>query len=115
MLPGSSARPLAKCSVARCFFANIDRLRYLDALREICMKPECAVHAYVLMTNHGHLLATPSRGGQVGRIMQALGRRYVRFVNDRYRRTGTLCEGRYKSCLVDSETYLLAGAIDTSN
>jgi len=90
-----------------CFFADVDRLRYLDDLREICTKEDCAVHAYALMTNHVHLLATPSSGGQIGRLMQALGRRYVRFVNDRYRRTGTLWEGRYKSCLVDSETYLL--------
>ena len=50
---------------------------------------------------------TPSRTGQIARVMQALGRRYVRYVNDRYRRTGTLWEGRYKSCLVDSDSYLL--------
>lgn len=90
-----------------CFFADVDRLRYLDDWREICTKEECAVHAYVLMTKHVHLLATPSSGGQIGRIMQALGRRHVRFVNDRCRRTDTLWEGRYKSCLVDSETCLL--------
>ena len=67
----------------------MDRLRYLDDLREICAKEDCAVHAYVLMTNHVHLLARPSCGGQIGRIMQALGRRYVRFVDDRFHRTGT--------------------------
>jgi putative transposase len=90
-----------------CFFADLDRQRYLDALREICLKEECALHAYVLMTNHVHLLATPSRAGQIGRIMQSLGRRYVRYFNDRYHRSGTLWEGRYRACLVDSETYLL--------
>jgi putative transposase len=90
-----------------CFFQNIDRLRYLDELREICLREGCDVHAYVLMTNHVHLLMTPSARGQVARAMQALGRRYVRYVNDRYRRTGTLWEGRYKACLVDSESYLL--------
>jgi putative transposase len=90
-----------------CFFQDIDHLRYLDELREICLRESCAVHAYVLMTNHVHLLVTPSARGQVGRVMQSLGRRYVRYVNDRYRRTGTLWEGRYKACLVDSETYLL--------
>jgi putative transposase len=59
------------------------------------------------MTNHVHLLMTPSAAGQIGHLMQSLGRRYVRYVNDRYHRTGTLWEGRYKSSPVDSETYLL--------
>lgn len=90
-----------------CFFTDIDRVRYLDELREIAFRENCAVHAYVLMTNHVHLLITPTQAGQVARVMQALGRRYVRYVNDRYHRTGTLWEGRYKACLVDSEIYLL--------
>jgi putative transposase len=90
-----------------CFFQDVDHVRYLDELREICLRESCAVHAYVLMTNHVHLLMTPSGQGQVARVMQSLGRRYVRYVNDRYRRTGTLWEGRYKACLVDSESYLL--------
>jgi putative transposase len=90
-----------------CFFQPIDRLRYLDDLREISCRAGCAVHAYVLMTNHVHLLVTPMAPGQVGHVMQALGRRYVRYVNDRYRRTGTLWEGRYKSCPVDSDEHLL--------
>jgi putative transposase len=59
------------------------------------------------MTNHVHLLMTPSARGRIARVMQALGRRYVRYVNDRYHRTGTLWEGRYKACLVDTESYLL--------
>lgn len=66
-----------------CFFQPIDRLRYLDDLREISRRAGCAVHAYVLMTNHVHLLVTPTAPGQVGHVMQALGRRYVRYVNDR--------------------------------
>jgi putative transposase len=90
-----------------CFFTDVDRIRYLDELREICLKSECRVHAYVLMTNHVHVLLTPAATGQVSRTLQALGRRYVRYVNDRYGRTGTLWEGRFKSCLVDSESYLL--------
>jgi putative transposase len=90
-----------------CFFQPCDRLRYLDDLREISRRAGCAVHAYVLMTNHVHLLLTPSAPGQVGHVMQALGRRYVRYVNDRYRRTGTLREGRYKSCPVESDEHLL--------
>ncbi|WP_345782844.1 transposase [Dyella acidisoli] len=81
-----------------CFFTDIDRIRHLDELREITLHEHCVVHAYVLMTNHVHLLMTPTDSGQIARVMQALGRRYVRYVNDRYRRTGTLWEGRYKSC-----------------
>jgi putative transposase len=59
------------------------------------------------MTNHVHLLATPAEVGAVSRMMQNLGRLYVPYINVRYRRTGTLWEGRYKSCLVDSGDYLL--------
>jgi putative transposase len=90
-----------------CFFTDVDRVRYLQELREIALREGCQVHAYVLMTNHVHLLMTPVAHGQVARVMQSLGRRYVRYINDRYRRTGTLWEGRYKSSLVDRETYLL--------
>lgn len=90
-----------------CFFTEIDYLRYLDDLREITLREGCSVHAYVLMTNHVHLLMTPSSIGQIARVMQALGRRYVRHINDRYHRTGTLWEGRYKACLVDSDIHLL--------
>ncbi len=82
-------------------------MRYLQELRETALREGCKVHAYVLMTNHVHLLMTPAASGQVARVMQSLGRRYVRYINDRYRRTGTLWEGRYKSSLVDRETYLL--------
>lgn len=90
-----------------CFFTEQDYQRYLMDLREICSREGCQIHAYVLMTNHVHLLATPSLPGQIARIMQSLGRRYVRYINDQYRRSGTLWEGRYKSCLVDSDSYLL--------
>jgi putative transposase len=68
----------------------------------------CAIHAYVLMTNHVHLLLAPAVVGGVGLMMQALGRNFVTFINVHYRRTGTLWEGRYKSCRVDSDDYLLA-------
>jgi putative transposase len=91
-----------------CFFTDADRRRYLDFLREIAPKRDCSIHAYVLMTNHVHLLVTPGAPGAVGRMMQDLGRRYVRHVNDRYGRTGSLWEGRFKACLVESERYLLA-------
>jgi putative transposase len=91
-----------------CFFRDADYQRYLQDLREAALKHGCAVHAYVLMTNHVHLLVTPTAAGAVGRMMQAVGRRYVRYVNDAVGRTGTLWEGRYKACLVDSEAYVLA-------
>lgn len=90
-----------------CFFVEADYLRYRNDLRELAFREGCAVHAYVLMTNHVHLLMTPTTTGGVARVMQSLGRRYVRYVNDRYRRTGTLWEGRYKACLVDDGNYLM--------
>ncbi len=66
------------------------------------------MYAYVLMTNHVHLLAAPEREDSIPRALQALGRRYVRYVNDTYRRTGTLWEGRYRAALIDSEEYFLS-------
>ena len=90
-----------------CFASEADYLRYLQELREASSKHDCAVHAYVLMTNHVHLLATPTATGAISRMMQAVGRRYVGSFNARYRRTGTLWEGRFKAALVDTDRYLL--------
>jgi putative transposase len=59
------------------------------------------------MTNHVHLLITGDESSAISRTMQTLGRRYVGYVNASYRRTGTLWEGRFKACLVDSDTYVL--------
>jgi putative transposase len=67
-----------------------------------------AIHAYVLMTNHVHLLATPSRRAGIPKMMQSIGRVYVTYFNRRYSRTGTLWEGRYKATIIEDETYLLA-------
>ena len=92
---------------AACFHADNDRTLYLRCLREAARRYHCAIHAYVLMANHVHLLVTPSVQGAVAGMMQDLGRRYVRLFNKRYGRTGTLWEGRYKSCLIDSDNYLL--------
>ena len=91
-----------------CFFEEADFIRYLQDVRESSMRYACTVHAYVLMTNHVHLLVTPTAAGGVARMMQAVGRRYVRYVNDSAGRTGTLWEGRYKASLVDDERYVLA-------
>jgi putative transposase len=90
-----------------CFYAEQDYRRYLDDLKESADKYDCRVHAYVLMTNHVHMLVTPMKDHGVSDMMQALGRRYVYYINKTYRRTGTLWEGRYKSSLVDSNHYLL--------
>jgi putative transposase len=90
-----------------CFFADADYQFYRDTLRTVSERFGCAIHAYVLMTNHVHLLLTPDDEEGPGRMMQALGRRYVRYINACYQRTGTLWEGRYKSSLIDSDTYLL--------
>lgn len=91
-----------------CFADAADYLRYRQELGEAALRHNCALHAYVLMTNHVHLLVTPREPGGVSRMMQAIGRRYVGGFNARYRRTGTLWEGRFKSALVDSERYTLA-------
>ena len=107
-LPGVAQHVMQRGNDRRpCFFVEIDYIRYLQDLREIARREGCAVHAYVLMTNHVHLLMTPGATGSIGRTMQALGRRYVRYVNDRHGRTGTLWEGRYKACLVGTDQYLL--------
>jgi putative transposase len=90
-----------------CFFAEADYCYYLDCLAGSAEKYGCDVHAYVLMTNHVHLLVTPNRQNAIPQMMQSLGRKYVRYVNHVYKRTGTLWEGRYKSSLVDESHYLL--------
>jgi putative transposase len=90
-----------------CFFRPQDYRCYLQQLHEATQKHGCTVHAYVFMTNHVHLLMTPSAKGAISRCMQSLGRRYVIYFNNTYRRSDTLWEGRYKSCLVDNQSYLL--------
>jgi putative transposase len=83
-------------------------VRYREWLSAAAADNGCAIHAYVLMTNHVHLLATPDAPESVPGMMQTLGRRYVRYVNAAYRRTGTLWEGRYRAAPIDSESYFLS-------
>lgn len=90
-----------------CFYREQDYAVYLDKLKEYSTKYKVAVHAYVLMTNHVHLLLTAANEKGVSQMMQSLGRYFVRYINQTHNRTGTLWEGRYKSTLVDSERYLL--------
>ena len=92
---------------AACFFTAGDYRLYLECLAEAAQTHDCRVHAYVLMTNHVHLLMTPHKAHAASAMMQHLGRRYVRIVNDRRGRTGTMWEGRFRASLVDSERYLL--------
>lgn len=89
------------------FASDGDRQRLLALLAEYAAQFGVAVHAYVLMDNHFHLLATPSTTEGLPKMMQAVGRRYVRHFNDRQGRSGTLWEGRYRSTLIETDRYLL--------
>jgi putative transposase len=91
-----------------CFLHESDYLVYLANLRDLLAKTRCALHAYCLMTNHVHLLLTPSTLDGCARLMRNLGQRYVQYFNRRHERSGTLWEGRFHSCLVDSARYVVA-------
>jgi putative transposase len=90
------------------FGGTADYELLLGLVDEHARKQHVALHAYVLMSNHFHLLATPETAEGIPQMMQAVGRRYVRNYNLRYARTGTLWEGRYRSTLIQAERYLLA-------
>ncbi len=90
-----------------CFGALEDYSAYVGWLKEYSIKYAVDIHAWVLMTNHIHLLCTPRQDGAVSLMMQSVGRRYVQYFNYQYRRSGTLWEGRFKSCLVQAERYLI--------
>lgn len=89
------------------FRSGGDRRYYLEKLTTAAAKYGCQIHAYVLMTNHVHLLVSPTMDSGIGKLMQTVGRYYVQYYNYRYRRTGTLWEGRYRATLIESEQYLL--------
>ena len=93
---------------AACFREEADYLVYLSHLRHLSAKHGCAVHAYCLMTNHVHLLLTPSKAQSCTAMMRDLGQRYVPYFNSRHGRTGTLWEGRFRSCIAESARYVLA-------
>lgn len=90
-----------------CFFADEDYALYLHHLGEMAREFHCALHAYVLMTNHVHLLLTPAQADGPSLLMKHLGQRYVQYVNKTYRRSGTLWEGRFRSSLVQRDGYSL--------
>ncbi|MCP4982436.1 MAG: hypothetical protein GY935_18310 [Gammaproteobacteria bacterium] len=88
------------------FYHETDYRYYLGGLCEATKKHACLIHAYVLMTNHVHLLITPEHSQGIGKTTQGLGRYYAQYFNEVHGRTGTLWEGRYKSTPVDTEHYL---------
>ncbi|NOQ17552.1 MAG: hypothetical protein GQ581_10880 [Methyloprofundus sp.] len=90
------------------FESEEDMLRIKNDIKLSLLKSGCALHAYVIMSNHLHLLITPKSKEQLAVFMQAMANRYVRYFNAKHQRTGTIWEGRFKSCLVDSEQYLFA-------
>ncbi len=90
------------------FFSDLDREHLLATLKDVAAQHRVAVHAYVLMDNHFHLLATPPSAEALSRMMQSLGRRYVGWFNARHSRSGTLWEGRFRAGLIEGERHLLA-------
>ena len=108
-LPGYPHHVIQRGNNRQIIFASTaDYQTLLDLLYDNAKKFEVAIHAYVLMGNHFHLLATPATPDGLPHMMQAVGRRYVRYFNDLQHRSGTLWEGRYKSTLIQTERYLLA-------
>lgn len=108
-LPGIPAHIVQRgnCRQAT-FYAEKDYQTYLDWLSEAARHHGCAIHAYVLMTNHVHLLVTPEAPDSISLMIQYVGRRYVTYVNRGHGRSGTLWEGRHKGCLVSTDDYLFA-------
>ena len=90
------------------FFENSDYSAYLEWLSEAAIRYDCDIHAYVLMTNHVHILATPKDKQGISRLMQYMGRRYVPYINHSYGTSGSIWEGRYKASLIHDEEYLLS-------
>ena len=90
-----------------CFGSNEDMAAYCHWLHKASLRYGVCIHGWVLMTNHIHLLVTPDEETSISSCMQYLGRHYVRYFNRQYARTGTLFEGRFKSCPVETETYFL--------
>jgi putative transposase len=109
VLPGIALHVIQRgVNRAACFRAEVDYLVYLSHLRQLSARHECTLHAYCLMTNHVHLLLTPGDEESCSALMRDLGRRYVPYFNRRHGRTGTLWEGRFHSCMVESTRYVLA-------
>jgi len=109
VLPGVAAHVIQRGNNRQaCFYCDDDYLFYLHHLEEQAVKHGCTVHAYCLMTNHVHLLLTPETKTSISQLMKGLGQRYVQYVNRTYQRSGTLWEGRFRSCFASEDNYVLA-------
>src|SRR6185295_10083901 len=109
ILPGVAAHIIQRGNNrGECFTRDSDYTLYLLHLRELASKMDCEVHAYCLMTNHVHLLLTPASAEGCAALMRDLGQRYVQYFNRNHGRTGTLWEGRFRSCVAESGRYVLA-------
>jgi putative transposase len=108
-LPGCPHHVIQRGNNRQPIFSTLADYQYLlKLLDDSARKFAVDIHAYVLMSNHFHLLATPQTDTGLPQMMQAVGRSYVRYFNDLQQRTGTLWEGRYRSTLIQTEHYLLA-------
>ena len=108
MIPGQPQHIIQRGNNRQAIFACDEDYRFFgDALVEASAKHDLAIHAYVWMTNHVHLLATPGAQDSISKVFQSVGRKYVQYFNFNYKRSGTLWEGRYRATVVDSERYLL--------
>lgn len=109
MLPGVAIHAIQRGNNrSTCFFAEEDRRFYVFHLARMLPRAGCALHAYCLMDNHVHLLMTAREADGCARLMKGIGQLYSQYVNKAYGRCGNLWEGRFKSCLVQSEEYVLA-------
>src|SRR6185295_12966000 len=109
MLPGFADHAIQRANNrAACFATDEDRAFYLFHLRRMLRRTGCKLHAYCLMGNHVHLLLTPDQGSACSELMKGVGQLYSQYVNRLYKKSGHLWEGRFKSCLVQSEDYVLA-------
>jgi putative transposase len=88
------------------FASTEDLLVFKDCVQSALRRTGCQIHAYVFMTNHLHLLMSQPQAGNIGKALQSVGGRYVRYFNDRFGRTGTLWEGRYRATVISSDEYL---------
>lgn len=109
VLPGQPQHVIQRGNNRQVIFHHpYDYEYYLEKLKNCLNEFECEIHSYVLMTNHVHLLVTPHLENSISKVMQVVGRHYVPYFNKKYKRTGTLWEGRYKASLIDSENYLFS-------
>lgn len=108
IIPGQPQHIIQRGNNRQAIFTSDEDYQFFrDALVDASVKHDLAIHAYVWMTNHIHLLATPGASDSISKVFQSVGRKYVQYFNFNHKRSGTLWEGRYRATVVDSERYLL--------